>query len=183
MFLDHLWEFFLRSYAKSIWLSLVKLLVLPVHFLTFASSLLAEVVWLSWPMRKRTLASPVHHKFTSLTFTLTLVFWSVSLYLYVGVRLRKPASVWWCVCCGCVECVQFVGVLVRSAVRVRFACALVLIFRGGWDSSHCLGLFSLSSHCSKKLKTFFRSLNVFLELILGSLQTWFPRTSGSVWRN
>ena len=43
------------------------MLVLPVHFHTLVLSLLAEVVWLSWPMRKRTLASPVHHTYVYIT--------------------------------------------------------------------------------------------------------------------
>ena len=58
------------------------MLVFPVHFHTLVSSLLADVVWLSWPMRKRTLASPEHHMFTSLTVTLTLEF---GLYFYTYV--------------------------------------------------------------------------------------------------
>ena len=106
---------------------LVKVFALPVHCCTLALFLLAEVVWLSWPVRIQTLASLAHHKVTSLPCSLTLVMCFVFLYLCVGVWLCEPASMWWCVSWGCVEFVQLcwrAGPVCCWSVRVRFACAL-----------------------------------------------------------
>ena len=110
-------------------LYLVKVLALPVHCRTLALFLLVGVVWLSWPVRTQTLASLALHTVTSLCVLLPLLCVLYLLYLCVGVWLRRPASMWWCVGCGCVGFIQLcwrAGLVCRWCVRARFACALLL---------------------------------------------------------